>query len=272
MVSRRSSRDISAGSPKVETAFARGARSVPIHLARMKGMDVAFMGVDGCRVGFIGVVFGVSPAQAQMIVAQNFADLAAVSDVATIAIDMPMGLPAHIGPAGRGPETALREFIGARRSSVFAMPPRAAIFAMDYLAACALARANSSPPRALSKQAFFLFPKIRELDESLQASSALRQRVFECHPEGSFCVMAGQPLAHPKKTKAGHDERVALLMQAGFTQPFLDTPMPRGVARDDLLDACAAAWTARRIAAGQARVFPQVPERDAYGIEIAIRA
>ena len=234
---------------------------------------MAFMGVDGCRAGFIGVAFGDGgPAKAQMIVAQTFADLSALSDASAIAIDMPMGLPDHIGPDGRGPETALRAFVEARRSSVFAMPPRAAIFAPDYPAACALARANSNPPRALSKQAFFLFPKIRELDGLLRTSPKLRNRIFECHPEGSFRAMAGCPLAHPKKTAAGHDERVALLVKAGFTLPFLNAKLPRGVGRDDLLDACAAAWTARRIAAGQAIVFPPTPERDAHGIEIAIRA
>ena len=234
---------------------------------------MAFMGVDGCRAGFIGVIFGDGDlAEAQLFVAQNFAALAAMPAVSTIAIDMPMGLPDHIGSGGRGPETALRRYIGARRSSVFAMPPRAAVFAPDYPSACALARANSNPPRALSKQAFFLFPKIRELDGLLQASALLRQNVFECHPEGSFRAMAGRPVAHPKKTVAGRDERVVLLLQAGFTQPFLDAPLPRGVGRDDLLDACAAAWTARRIAAGHAIIFPPMPDRDAHGIEIAIRA
>jgi predicted RNase H-like nuclease len=41
---------------------------------------------------------------------------------------------------------------------------------------------------------------------------------------------------------------------------------------DDLVDACAAAWTAARIAQGKAISFPDPPERDAFGLPIAIWA
>jgi predicted RNase H-like nuclease len=48
---------------------------------------------------------------------------------------MPISLPDRIGPDGRGPERAIRPLLGARRSSVFAVPPRAAIYAADFGAA-----------------------------------------------------------------------------------------------------------------------------------------
>jgi predicted RNase H-like nuclease len=39
----------------------------------------------------------------------------------------------------------------------------------------------------------------------------------------------------------------------------------------DTLDAAAVAWSARRIAAGEAAVLPDPPQRDERGGEIAIR-
>jgi predicted RNase H-like nuclease len=46
---------------------------------------------------------------------------------------------------------------------------------------------------------------------------------------------------------------------------------PRGVGEDDLLDAAAVAWSARRIAAGTAEVLSDPAQRADDGAEIAIR-
>jgi predicted RNase H-like nuclease len=78
--------------------------------------------------------------------------------------------------------------------------------------------------------------------------------------------MAGAPLAHSKHTAAGRDQRRALLSQAGIALP---APGPAPVT--DTLDAAAVAWSARRIAAGDAVVIPDKPQHDERGGEIAIR-
>ena len=44
------------------------------------------------------------------------------------------------------------------------------------------------------------------------------------------------------------------------------------VGADDLIDACAACWTAARIVRGEAVSFPDPPERDSYGLPVAIWA
>ncbi len=80
--------------------------------------------------------------------------------------------------------------------------------------------------------------------------------------------MAGAPLRHPKRLPAGAAERRGLLAAAGIVIPP-DGPWSRVVA--DVLDAAAAAWTARRIADGRARVLPDPPQTDGHGYEIAIR-
>ena len=48
-------------------------------------------------------------------------------------------------------------------------------------------------------------------------------------------------------------------MKEGFTPSFLDERPPRGAGRDDFYDACACAWSAKRILYGKERVFPCYP-------------
>jgi predicted RNase H-like nuclease len=78
------------------------------------------------------------------------------------------------------------------------------------------------------------------------------------HPEVSFCVLAGAPLAHSKHTFEGLALRRTLLATAGLNVPAAHP----GVPEVDLLDAAVGAWTAARYATGEARSFPPAhPER-----------
>jgi predicted RNase H-like nuclease len=47
---------------------------------------------------------------------------------------------------------------------------------------------------------------------------------------------------------------------------------PKGAGPDDLLDALACAYIAQRLRDGLAQPFPDPPERDAYGLPMAIWA
>src|SRR4029077_14705545 len=116
---------------------------------------------DGCRAGWIVAFVRSVGDEVRVRIVQRFADvLAAPEAPAIIAVDMPIGLPDRIGPDGRGPERAIRPLLGARQSSVFSVPPRGAIYAPDFGAACAAALAASEPPRKVSKQLFMIAPKI----------------------------------------------------------------------------------------------------------------
>jgi predicted RNase H-like nuclease len=231
-------------------------------------------GVDGCPAGWMVAFVRPSGDEVRLRVVARFAAIATAPEApAVIAVDMPIGLPARIGPDGRGPERAVRRLLGERQSSVFPVPSRAAIYALTYLDACRIALLTSDPPRSVQKQLFLIGPRIREVDEALRADAALAARVFEVHPELAFWRLNGErPLALPKKVKAGLALRRRLLIAAGFPRAAVGAPPPKGAGPDDVLDALACAAIARRIHAGVAQPFPEAPQRDEYGLRMAIWA
>lgn len=235
-----------------------------------------FAGVDGCPAGWIAVVAH-DIAAPETIVAPGFASLVdRLGPDAVIAVDMPIGLPDRVGHGGRGPEALVRAYLGPRQSSVFSIPARAAVEAEDYREACRLSLLASDPPRKVSKQAFHLFPRIREIDRLLRDRPEARSRIIECHPEFSFCVLnAMVPMATPKKIRGrvnpdGVAERKRLLVAHGLPPDFLAGPPPRGAADDDFVDACVNLLIARRHAAGLTRSWPSPPLSDRHGIAVAI--
>lgn len=239
--------------------------------------SVALAGVDGCRAGWIALALLPGHTRPQTLIRASFGDLVdELGPGAILAVDMPMGLPDRISGPGRGPEQAIRPHLGARRSSVFAIPARAAVEAPSYHEACNLAQQTSDPPRKVSKQAFFLFGKIREIDRLLQADPGLRDRIFECHPEFAFCRLNGMvALTTRKKIRgvvnpAGLAERTGLLARHGIDPDSLAAPPPRGAAMDDLVDAAVNLVMAKRYMKGLTAPFPAKPARDRYGITIAI--
>lgn len=246
-------------------------------------------GVDGCKAGWVAV-HREPDAPPSVSVFPTFQALLDALPGATIAVDMPIGLPDFSSKGARGPEALVRPLLGARQSSVFAIPSRAALYAdtgdfttveawyAAHRRASEVAMATSEPPRGVSIQAFGIFVKIREIDQLLIARPELRGRVFESHPEVAFCRLnGGIAMALPKKVKgavnpAGMEERKALLCRHGYQKSFLDQPPPKGAASDDFLDAAAMMLIAGRIANGEARPSPDPPPSDRFGIPIAIWA
>jgi predicted RNase H-like nuclease len=236
--------------------------------------DAWLAGVDGCPAGWMVAFVRPAGGEVRTRIVPQFAAVAAAAEApAVIAVDMPIGLPLRIGPGGRGPERAVRPLLGERRSSVFPVPSREAIYAPTYRDACRVALATSDPPRQVQKQLFMIAPRIREVDRVLRADPSLAARVFETHPEVAFWRLNGErPLALAKKVKPGLALRRRLLIAAGFPRAVVHAPPPKGAGPDDLLDALACAAIARRIHAGIARPFPDAPQRDDYGLLMAIWA
>jgi predicted RNase H-like nuclease len=237
-------------------------------------------GVDGCRGGWLCVTVDAASGDAQeAFVLARIEPLFARADVATIAVDIPIGVPDLASAGGRACDVALRRQLGARQSSVFAVPARAALGEDDFARASEAALAHSEPPRRVSRQCFHLFPKIREVDALMTPET--QHRVIECHPEGAFWAMNGRmALAEPKKVKSqpfppGLGLRHLLLARSGFAPAFLAGQRfrPAIAGEDDFLDACACAWTARRVLRGEAVRFPDDdPPRDPRGLRMEIWA
>jgi predicted RNase H-like nuclease len=185
--------------------------------------------------------------------------LAALPDDTVVAVDMPMGLVDEHRPGGREADRAARVRLGPKRNSVFSAPPR------SVLGARSLPEARRRGGR-LTLQTLHLLPRIEDVDRVI--TPALQARVFEVHPELSFAAMdGGRPVLAAKRTADGAKQRLALLARAGVPVP----ERPSGAALDDLLDACALAWSAGRIARGEARRVPDVNTFDRRGLRMDVR-
>ena len=191
----------------------------------------------------------------------SFADVLALRPAA-IAVDMPIGL-ADAGP--RACDVEVRRRLGPRRGSVFPAPIRAVLEEVTYAGALAAGRAHDG--RGMSKQSFHLLPKVRELDAI--ATRARQRTLVECHPELCFTMLrGGTPCEHPKRTPAGRAERLAALRTVfADVEEHLAAPR-RGAKPDDVLDAFATAWTARRVVVGGAERIGG--HRDGRGLRMEI--
>jgi predicted RNase H-like nuclease len=217
-------------------------------------------GVDGCAAGWVAVTL--SPL---LVVTVTVAATLGLLPLAGVTgIDMPLGL---LGKGWRDADLLARRALGRRGVTVFAIPPRAVWECESYAEANRLCRELTG--KGLSVQAWGLRRKIAEADQ-FRRRAATRQKgvqLYEVHPELSFAALAGAPLPDSKHTPAGLITRRDLLAHAGITLPVKIA----GAAENDLLDAAAVAWSARRIAAGTAVTLTNTDQPADDGTEIAIR-
>jgi predicted RNase H-like nuclease len=225
------------------------------------------LGVDACTVGWVGAVLEPGAPRPRVAVASTIAGLVESVrqslGIQVVGIDIPIGLPDH---STRAADALARRALRGKASSVFTTLTRAAYAEDTRAEADAVNRALTG--QGVGAQAFALRPKILEVDAWVRSRPTVA--VVEVHPELSFTVMAGAPLLANKKTDQGRRDRLAALAAAGLASPsVLSGP---GYAADDVLDACAVAWTAARVAAGEAHPLPDPPETASDGIPAAIWA
>jgi predicted RNase H-like nuclease len=169
-------------------------------------------------------------------------------DVEIIAADIPIGLPT--GKGCRQCDLAAKRFLKPNSATVFLAPPKSIVEAPTYKAANDLSWQEYG--RGVSAQAYALRTKILEV----APIAAKDERVVEAHPEVCFRAMKKSPLQHGKKSWNGQIERRAILGGRGIRLPN-HLERAGDVPPDDLLDAAAAAWTAWRVAEGEAKVLPE---------------
>ncbi|HUP32715.1 MAG TPA: DUF429 domain-containing protein [Gaiellaceae bacterium] len=209
--------------------------------------NVPVAGIDGTKGGWVAIVLDhegrfVSDHLIRPV-KTHFEEL---RDCAVLAIDVPIGF----GP--RDADAAARAYLAGNASVVFTTPSREVL------------ERPFGPGLRVSAQAHALGPRILHVTDLAVSDD----RIHEVHPEVSFRAMnGGRRLRYRKKSAGGALERVALLRENGIELtalgPAAEAPL------DDVLDAAAAAWSARRIARGEARTLPD-PAEQVAGRRVAI--
>jgi predicted RNase H-like nuclease len=140
------------------------------------------------------------------------------------------------------------------------------LYACNYQQGCSVNRQVLG--KKLTLQAWGIAAKIRQVDDAITPDC--QQWAFEVHPEVCFWALAAKhPMMHRKKIEDGVNERLALLRPVF---PDIERHLqnrPSGVAKDDLLDAAVAAWTALRISNGEAQRVCE-SEEDSKGLTAGI--
>ena len=234
-----------------------------------------YVGVDGCKAGWFSIGFD-AQRRAKSAVFATFGELVDHYLAAElILVDIPIGLPE--GPDGRACDPKARRLLEnpARKSSVFPVPTRQSAHQArrepkDRVAAAVIELEIAG--KSLNAQTFNISSKIAEVDEIMRARNRNEQpKIREVHPELLFWALNGSSAMKANKKKvAGREERLRVLnrvepsSQVLYENACLKYPRKQ-VARDDILDAMAAAVTAR---AGEAQLttLPASSPKDPKGL------
>lgn len=220
-------------------------------------------GVDGCPAGWIALVENTTTRSITAFVFENFAGLVEALDAVVIAIDIPIGLTER---GARQCDVDARQRLGAKRgTSVFPAPIRPALGASSYEQA--KHRSMAVQKKAISQQAWAIYPKIREVDEALRSSANLRGRVIEVHPEVTFSAWNGAPILAPKRKPEGRAIRRKMIDEHFGPLAFSSaraTIEKSQAADDDIADAFAGLWTAQRFLNDRAQTLPPSPPFDIH--------
>lgn len=222
------------------------------------------LGVDACKTGWVGVALEADVARAYFahMIEDLVAQVAVDGPLVVVAVDMPIGLPDR---GLRQADLLAQQAVGTLRSSVFTTPVREALDAPDHRTATAINHTRAGV--GISIQAFSLKPRLMQVQQWVRRT---HHRVVEAHPEVSFVQLAGAPLNVRKKSWAGAARRWHLLAEAGINLAADLGEAGAQATVDDVLDAAVCAWTARRVARGEARSRPDEPEVFSDGLPCAI--
>ncbi len=188
------------------------------------------IGVDACKKGWVGVTSdlrGYFGATIDQLVATADGD----GELEVVAIDIPIGLPLT---GTRQADVLASGLVGKRKSSVFPTPIRPALLAISHAEGSALNSVRPGRASHARRTASEEDPGGRRLVRTVDRA------VIEVHPEVCFATLAGQPLAHPKWSWAGAEERRRLLASARILVPAEIGAAGELAGVDDVLDAAAA--------------------------------
>lgn len=230
-------------------------------------------GVDGCKGGWVAIEKDLDTGEISWRLFESAHELIHNDfSYQVIAIDIPIGLQ-ECGP--RICDIDARKILGqSRASSVFPAPIRPVLAASNYEDACQIR--FQAEGKKMSRQAWAIVSKIKEIDSALQEDISIQSKVWEIHPEVSFYYLARErSMRYSKKRRDGKNERRNILdprFGPDCIQAALDDKKSLASEEDDILDAFVALWTAERIAMGESFTIPDKPPRDSYGLSMQMVA
>ena len=234
--------------------------------------NVKFVGVDGCKAGWFSVCLD-NDGGYDVGVHPHFVDLLDhYGSESLFLVDIPIGL-IESGSAERRCDVEARKRLERRKSSVFRVPTRAAVHKAT------LGEASEAEERLTGKRigstSWGIVSKIREVDLVMRnLTSGERKYVKEVHPELLFWGLNDrQDMGYNKKRPLGHAERMAVLRRfepsaQDVYKTAFDRWLRKEVARDDILDALAAAVTARLGYPDKLQTLPANPPKDEHGLRM----
>jgi predicted RNase H-like nuclease len=198
-----------------------------------------YIGIDASRPGWVFAFKGKKGTTLNLFkyLEDGFATLL---DIERVFIDMPIGaVDAKNFP--RASDRDAKQQLGHRGSTFFYTPPIEIINGEgDYYALNALAKQLTG--KGLSKQSYYLLPKIRELRLFLATHGKLRPFIFESHPELCFAAFNRDcALMTSKHNVEGIEDRLKILagLGVGYSKDELASIRKSFSLRDldDIIDA-----------------------------------
>lgn len=230
------------------------------------------IGVDGCPGGWLAALESPSSLIECRVYSRFDLLMNDLPQGSIAAVDIPIGLPEG---GSRICDLMARQQLGPKRgSSIFPAPIRSLLDAADYRTACDIRERIDG--KKISKQLWNIIPKIREVDDFLSRSAGVPPagvHVVEASPELCFLCMADCVPVHPaKRTLEGRRLRMKLLENhfGILIRDVIDTARRQGGRIEDILDALACLWTARRIRNGSSRRLPEEAPLDRNGLKMAV--
>ncbi len=254
----------------------------------MAGGKAKYVGVDGATCGWFSV--GLSDDSTPEVRSfPTFSGLVGYySNAELILVDMPIGL-LNSGKDDRGfngerhCDKKAREKLNWRSGSVFPVPTRPVVHAIteqNLTFEKAMACAQSNMGKGISKQTYYISPKIAEVDNVVAyRDQNASPRIREVHPEICFWALNNyQDMCHPKNESGmvGICERLETFEKVegkfdyikksrDIYKEALSRFRRNQVRRDDIVDALVAAITAKIACTepGRLRTLPKSPPKDA---------
>ena len=217
------------------------------------------IGIDGCKAGWFSVWQDYED-RIQSSIFENLVDLKKFfshEDYLIIGIDMPVILGDEIP---RKADQLARKMLAKKASSIFTAPTPHMLQQDSYENASLVSKRQFG--KSISLQSWYLFPKIKDVQTIIDHKNI---KIYEIHPELSFRAMNNEAVVlESKKSAQGFDIRKALLDQY-FPRFNFETLrnqyLKKEVVDDDILDAIAVLWSAKRIQANKASFIPKIPEK-----------